>query len=293
MGVFRTFILLAGMTALFVGVGFIIGGETGMMIAFVVALGMNVFAYWNSDKVVLRMYKAVEITPQSQPKLFHMIENLAHNAQIPTPKMYLIQQDQPNAFATGRNPQNAAVALTTGLLQRLNEKEIAGVMAHELAHVKNRDTLIMTITATIAGAIGMLAQFGIFFGGNRSRFGPIAVILIAILAPLAAMLVQMAISRTREYAADRMGAKICGDPMSLATALEKIAAPAQSITNQKAEDNPATAHMFIINPLHARSMDKLFSTHPNTDNRIRELKKLAAEMGTHVSSPVDVKNPWG
>ena len=287
MSTIRTGILLAGMTALFLAVGFMIGGESGMLIAFVVALGMNVFAYWNSDKMVLRMYGAREVDARSAPGFYGIVEQLAHKAQLPMPKVYLIDNPQPNAFATGRNPENAAVAATTGLLQILNQEEIAGVMAHELAHVKNRDTLIMTVTATIAGAISMLANFALFFGGNRGNnpLGFVGAILIMILAPLAAMLVQMAISRTREYGADRMGAEICGKPMWLASALQKLESGAQRVDNQVAEDNPATAHMFIVNPLHARSVDNLFSTHPKTQNRVQKLRELAAEAGQ--------VGPWG
>ena len=291
MNYLKTAILLAGMTALFMGVGFMLGGEAGMLIALVVAAGMNLFAYWNSDKVVLRMYGARQVDRRSAPQLYSVVEQLAANAELPMPKVYVIDNPQPNAFATGRNPENAAVAATTGLLQRLSEEEVAGVMAHELAHVKNRDTLIMTITATIAGAISMLANFGLFFGafggGNRNNpLGIVGVILIAILAPMAAMLVQMAISRSREYEADRIGAEICGRPLWLASALEKISRSAASIDNTAAERNPATAHMFIINPLHAQKVDSLFSTHPNTGNRVSRLRQLAAEMGQGA-------RPWG
>ena len=238
MNYLRTTILLAGMTALFLGVGFMLGGESGMIIALVVALAMNVFAYWNSDKMVLRMYGAREVTRNEAQGLYSIVEQLAESAELPMPKVYIIDNPQPNAFATGRNPENAAVAATTGLLQRLSSEEVAGVMAHELAHVKNRDTLIMTITATVAGAISMLANFGLWFGGgNRNNpLGIVGVILVAILAPFAAMMVQMAISRAREYEADRIGAEICGRPLWLASALEKIAGAAQVIDN----DQPQT-----------------------------------------------------
>ena len=281
MGYARTAILIAGLTALFMGAGFMLGGEGGMLIALMIAVGMNVFAYWNSDKMVLKMYGAQEVTRTEQPEFYDMVAALATQAKLPMPKVYIINEDQPNAFATGRNPENAAVAATTGLLRQLNTNEVAGVMAHELAHVKNRDTLIMTITATIAGALSMLANFALFFGGGDNRNNPlgfVGVILVMILAPMAAMLVQMAISRTREYEADRIGAEICGQPLWLASALDKLDRGARTIDNMKAEDNPATAHMFIVNPLHARSMDNLFSTHPNMANRIERLNDLAAEM---------------
>jgi heat shock protein HtpX len=257
-----------------------------MIIAFLFALGTNAFAYWNSDKMVLRMYGAREVDARSAPGFYGIVEQLAHRAELPMPKVYLIDNPQPNAFATGRNPENAAVAATTGLLDLLDHEEIAGVMAHELAHVKNRDTLIMTVTATIAGAISMIANFALFFGGNRDNpLGLIGTILLMILAPVAAMLVQMAISRTREYGADRMGGQICGQPMWLASALKKLEAGAQRVDNPVAENNPATAHMFIVNPLHMRSMDSLFSTHPKTENRVRALRELAVETGT--------AGPWG
>lgn len=279
----KTALLLAAMTAIFMGVGFVIGGQTGMMIALVVAIAMNFFSYWNSDKLVLSMNHAVEVNESQAPELFAMVRELAGRAQLPMPKVYLIHEDQPNAFATGRNPQNAAVAATTGLLNLLSRDEVAGVMAHELAHVKNRDTLIMTITATIAGAISMLANFAFFFGGNRdnnNHFGWIGMLVTMIVAPLAAMLVQMAVSRTREYAADRMGAEICGNPMSLASALAKLQAGAQRLQNEPAEANPAMAHMFIVNPLSGARMDNLFSTHPATENRIAALRQLAGTMGS-------------
>ncbi|NNE21358.1 MAG: zinc metalloprotease HtpX [Rhizobiales bacterium] len=281
MNIMRTGLLLAGMTGLFLAVGYLIGGQGGMAIAFVVAFGMNAFSYWNSDKMVLRMHGAEEVNARSHPDFFKMIEHLAQRADLPMPKIYIMHQDQPNAFATGRNPENAAVAATTGLLQRLSSEQVAGVMAHELAHIKNRDTLIMTVTATIAGAISMLANFAMFFGG-RGRDNPLGIIgtiAMVILAPLAAMLVQMAISRTREYSADRGGAQICGNPMWLASALNIIAGQAGQIENEAAERNPATAHMFIINPLSGARMDNLFSTHPDTGNRVAALQQMAAEFG--------------
>jgi len=277
MNYLKTTLLLAGMTSLFVGIGFMLGGLTGMLIASGIALTMNVFAYWNSDRMVLRMYGATEVNARSAPNLYRIVHHLSRQANLPMPRVYIIENDQPNAFATGRNPQNAAVAGTTGLLRILSDEEIAGVMAHELAHIQNRDTLIMTITATIAGAISILANFALFFGGNRNNpLGLVGTILIMILAPLAAMLVQSAISRTREYAADRRGAMICGNPLWLAGALEKLQRSAEQIDNPEAENNPATAHMFIVNPLHARSIDNLFSTHPNSANRIAALHHMAA-----------------
>lgn len=278
MNYIKTAMLLAAMTALFMGIGYMIGGQSGMMIALIVAAGMNFFSYWNSDKMVLRMHHAQEVDARTAPELYDMVARLSQNADLPMPKVYLINNPQPNAFATGRNPENAAVAATTGLLNMLSQEEVAGVMAHELAHIKNRDTLIMTLTATIAGAISMLANFAFFFGGNRNNNNPlgfVGVLLAMIVAPMAAMLVQMAISRTREYAADRLGAQICGQPIWLASALSKIAGGVEHIHNPDAEDNPATAHMFIINPLSGERMDNLFSTHPNTANRIAELQKMA------------------
>lgn len=276
----KTGVLLAGLTALFMGVGFMLGGEAGMLIALVFAIGTNAFAYWNADKIVLKMYNAREVTAQSSPGFYSIVEQLARRADMPMPKVYIIDTDQPNAFATGRNPENAAVATTTGLLKILDQEEIAGVMAHELAHVKNRDTLIMTVTATIAGALSMLANFALFFGNNRNNpLGIVGTILIMILAPMAAMLVQMAISRTREYGADKGGAEICGNPMWLARALDKLERGAQAIDNNPAEANPATAHMFIVNPLHAHRVDNLFSTHPKTENRIKKLQELAGILG--------------
>lgn len=286
MGMLRTSLLLAGLTGLFLALGWMIGGQTGMLIALVIALGTNIFAYWNSDQMVLRMYNAQEIDARSAPELYGLVEQLAGRAQLPMPRVYIIDQPQPNAFATGRDPQHAAVAVTTGLMRILSHQELAGVLAHELAHVRNRDTLIMTVTATLAGALGMLANFGLFFGGNRdSQTGIITNILAVILAPMAAMLVQFAISRTREYAADRAGAEICGHPLWLASALQKLEQGARRISNDAAETNPATAHLFIVNPLHGRSFDNLFSTHPSTENRVRALRELAGRTGT--------VGPWG
>jgi heat shock protein HtpX len=241
--------------------------------------------------MVLRLYRARQVDRASAPSLVGIVEQLADNAGLPMPRVYIIDDEQPNAFATGRNPENAAVAATTGLLKRLSAEEVAGVMAHELAHIRNRDTLTMTITATIAGAISMLANFGLFFGGSRNNpLGLFGAILVMILAPLAAALVQMAISRTREYAADRAGAEICGQPMWLASALEKIDRAARGIDNRTAEGNPATAHMFIINPLHSHQVDGLFTTHPRTENRIARLRQLAADMSQAGARP---PRPWG
>ena len=293
----RTAILLAGLTALFLGVGYLIGGTAGAVIALVVAIGINGFAYWNADRIVLQRYRARAATRASAPEFYDIVAELARRADMPMPKVYIIDNPQPNAFATGRNPENAAVAATTGLLQHLTAQEIAGVMAHEMAHVKNRDTLTMTVTATVAGAISMLANFGLFFGGANSRDNPlggIGVLLVAILAPFAAMLVQFAISRSREYEADRVGAEICGNPLWLASALAKLQRGAQVIDNVDAERNPATAHMFIINPLHMRSVDGLFSTHPRTEERIRRLQAMAGQSahagGRRAARP---SGPWG
>ncbi|MEF2071353.1 zinc metalloprotease HtpX [Consotaella aegiceratis] len=288
MNMIKTAMLLAFMTALFMGVGFLIGGSSGMMIAFVIAAAMNLFSYWNADKMVLSMHHAREVDARTAPEYYGIIEGLAKNAGLPMPRTYIIENDQPNAFATGRNPENAAVAATTGLLRRLTPDEIAGVMAHELAHVQHRDTLIMTVTATLAGAISMLGNFAFFFGGNRDNnnpFGFIGVLVAMLVAPLAAMLVQMAISRTREYSADRRGAEICGQPLALASALAKIANAAGRTVNYDAERNPATAHMFIINPLSGQRMDSLFSTHPDTENRIAALQQMAGEIGGRPSAP--------
>lgn len=285
MNYMRTAILLAGLTALFMGVGYLIGGQSGMLLALVVAAGMNLFSYWNSDRMVLSMHGAQEVDERVAPELYRTVRELSSRAGLPMPKVYLMDNPQPNAFATGRNPQHAAVAATTGLLNSLSREEMAGVMAHELAHVKNHDTLTMTITATVAGAISMLAQFGMFFGGGRrdensnGGMGIIGTLLMVVLAPLAAMIVQMAISRTREYAADRMGAEISGQPLALAGALARIENAAHMIGNEAAERNPATAHMFIINPLSGERMDNLFSTHPATENRIAALQELARQMG--------------
>jgi heat shock protein HtpX len=291
MGTLRTGILLAGMTALFLVAGYAMGGEGGMIIALLIALVMNGIAYWNSDKIVLSMYGARQIGPDEVPWLYQMVEQLAGRAGLPMPKVYIIEQDQPNAFATGRDPENAAVAATTGLLRLMSHEEVAGVMAHELAHVKNRDTLISTITATMAGAISMLANMAMWssmFGGNRNNpMGAIGTIAMMILAPMAAMVVQMAISRSREYEADRIGAEICGRPLWLASALERLEQGSRMIDNNAAERNPGTAHMFIINPLHAHAIDGLFSTHPKTAERVARLRAMAGEPNA------DSRGPWG
>ena len=299
MNMIRTAMLLAFMTALFMGVGYLIGGSSGMAIAFVVAAGMNLFSYWNADKMVLRMHNAVEVDEGNAPEYYAIVRDLAARAGLPMPKTYLIQNPQPNAFATGRNPQNAAVAATTGLLERLSHEEVAAVMAHELAHVQNRDTLTMTITATLAGAISMLGNFAFFFGGNRDNNNPlgfVGILVAMIVAPLAAAMVQMAISRTREYSADRRGAEICGNPLWLASALDKIAGAAQRIPNQAAERSPATAHLFIINPLSGERMDNLFSTHPATENRVAALQAMARDgVGRQRAEPADTRGgsgPW-
>jgi heat shock protein HtpX len=283
-GYVRTAVLLAALTALFGVLGFAIAGQQGMILALLFAGGMNLFAWWNSDRVVLRMQNAQPIGPQDAPRLYEITAQLAQRAGLPMPALYVIHEDQPNAFATGRSPSSAAVAVNTGLLNLMREEEVAGVIAHELAHIRNRDTLIMTVTATVAGAISMLANFGMIFGGanrdrNGSPFGPIGMILMLVLAPLAAAVVQMAISRSREYEADRVGAEITGNPLGLASALQRLEGYAHQIQNYGAEANPAAAHMFIINPLSGARMDNLFSTHPSTANRVAALQALAARMG--------------
>ncbi|MGI1662791.1 zinc metalloprotease HtpX [Palleronia sp. KMU-117] len=279
MGYVRTAALLALLTALFAGAGYLIGGVNGALIAFLVAVGMNVFAYWNSDKVALAAHRAEPVPRQAAPELHRMVEELSRNAGIPMPAIYLIPTDQPNAFATGRNPQNAAVAVTRGLMRTLDRRELAGVVAHELAHIRNRDTLVMTIAATIGGAISMLAQFGLLLGsGSRERSGAagaIGALAAVFLAPIAATVIQMMVSRTREYAADRAGAEFTRDPLGLASALRKISGHGHRAMMQTAERNPASAHMFIVNPLTGGGMDNLFSTHPNVENRIAALEAMA------------------
>ena len=276
----KTAVLMAAITALFMAIGGVIGGRQGMTIALIVALGMNFFSYWFSDKLVLRMYNAQEVDESSSPQFYRMVRELANNAGLPMPRVYLINEDAPNAFATGRNPQNAAVAATTGILRVLSERELRGVMAHELAHVRHRDILISTISATMAGAISMLANFAMFFGGRDSEgrsTNPIVGILVMLLAPLAASLIQMAISRAREFEADRGGAEISGDPQALASALQKIHNYAQGIPLETAERHPETAQMMIMNPLSGGGLRGLFSTHPSTEERVERLLAMAAQ----------------
>ncbi len=284
MNMLKTTMLLAALTALFMALGFTIGGKGGAMIALVIAAGMNLFTFWNADKIVLRMHGAREVDARSCPEFVGLVDGLARRAQMPTPRVYIIDSPHPNAFATGRNPANAAVAATTGLLGMLDRDEIEGVMAHELAHVRNHDTLIMTMTATIAGAISMLANFGMFFGGRRDGSQMLATILAVFVAPFAAMIVQMAISRAREYGADRGGAEISGKPRALASALAKLAHGAAHIPNPVVERNPAAAALYIV-PGMKRGGDSLFSTHPATENRIAHLEALANEMGVLTPSP--------
>jgi heat shock protein HtpX len=273
----RTALLMAALSALFLLVGFLIGGETGMMITLLFATATNLFAYWNSDRVLLSIYGARQVDETTSPDLVHLVHQIAGQAGLPTPKVYIVQNDQPNAFATGRNPEHAAVCVTTGLLARVSSEELAGVLAHELSHVRNRDTLTMTITATIAGAISMLANFAFFFGSRRNPLGFIGLIIVAVMAPIAAMLVQMSVSRTREFEADRMGAEISGRPLWLASALQKIDRAAAVTDNPEADANPATAHMFIINPLHGGGLSGLFSSHPSTEERIARLRAMAEQ----------------
>jgi heat shock protein HtpX len=277
----KTTILMAAIVALFGTVGAALGGAGGMMIALMFAAAMNAYAYWFSDKAVLKMYGAQEVgADNSQFRSYYQtVKQLAENAQLPMPKVYVINESQPNAFATGRDPEHAAVAATMGIMQLLSERELRGVMAHELAHVKNRDTLISTISATMAGAIASIAQFGMLFGGGRNGSGernvnPIIGILLMFLAPLAAALIQMAISRAREFEADKAGAEISRDPNALASALEKTHHYAHQITNQTAEAHPETGQMMIINPLSGVSFDSLFSTHPKTAERVARLRAM-------------------
>lgn len=310
----KTFILLAALTALFVGIGYLIGGAVGMVVALALAAALNLVSYWNADKIVMRLYRAQpvdETHPNAVVRAYVAdVVQMAEGAGLPRPVVAIIPSDQPNAFATGRNPENAAVCATSGLLDLLTRDEVRGVMAHELAHVKNRDTLVMTVTATVAGAISALANFALFFGGDRERTGGlIGTLALMLLAPLAAGLVQMAISRTREYEADRIGAEIAGDPHALASALEKIEAYARRIHNPVAERNPASGQLFIINPLAGKGADSLFSTHPATGNRIKALMALGVSMGatpprprpavsaasgtTVPTTPTAPRGPWG
>ena len=301
----KTALLLAGLTGLFMAVGYLLGGQAGMLLALVIAAATNLFAYWNSDRMLLGMYGAQEVDRSTAPELYDMTAKLASRAGLPMPRLYIIHEDQPNAFATGRNPENAAVAVNTGLINLMSQEEVAGVIAHELAHIKNRDTLIMTITATIAGAISMIANFGMLFGNSRenNNQGPgiIASLALMILAPLAAMVVQMMISRTREYAADRLGGEIVGNPLWLASGLQRLEQGVHAIHNARAEYNPATAPLFIINPLSGARMDNLFSTHPNTGNRVQALVEQAQAMGIRDQSYDGLRaartpapsGPWG
>ena len=293
MNLVKTAMLLAGLTALFMAVGAMLGGTTGMILALIVAIGMNAYAYWNSDTLALKSHNARQVTRGSAPELVGMVEDLARNADMPMPAVYVIDNPQPNAFATGRSPEKAAVAATTGIMDMLSREELAGVMAHELAHIKNRDTLIMTVAATVAGALTMLAQFGFMFRGGRDNpFGIIGTMLAVMLAPMAAGMIQMMISRTREYSADRLGGEICGNPLWLASALGKISGMSSRIQMDSAERNPASAHLFIVNPLAGLRMDNLFSTHPAAERRIAELKKQAAEMGRTASVGAQERQ-WG
>jgi heat shock protein HtpX len=294
MNTLRTGILMAAMTGLFLAVGAVLGGGTGVMIAFALVLATNLFAYWNSDKVLLSMYGARQVDAQSAPELYRLVSQLAAQAQLPMPKVFITENPQPNAFATGRNPEHAAVCVTSGLLAQVSQEELAGVLAHELGHVKHRDTLTMTITAVIAGAISMLANMAFFMGGSRDRehpLGMVGMLLVTLLAPIAAVLVQAAISRSREFEADRAGAEITGRPLWLASALGQIERAAEQTPNYPADANPATAHMFIVNPLHGGqsgfNMAGLFATHPSTEERIARLKAMAGADAVPVR-----RGPW-
>ncbi len=290
----RTFLLMAALTGFVGAFGLMLGGEAGLVIALVVAFGMNFLAYWNSDRAVLRMHGARPVDQGSAPELWEMTASMARRAELPMPALHIIETEQPNAFATGRNPENAAVAVTRGLLRNMRREEVAGVVAHELAHIKNRDTLTMTITATLAGAVSMLANFAIFFGGGRDRpLGMVGTIAMMILAPMAAAMVQMAISRVREYEADAEGAAICGNPEWLASALNRLGVLSGRIDNVAAERNPATAHMFIVNPLHMHAVDSLFATHPPVEKRIAELRKLGGSSIRHAPVRQTSGGPWG
>jgi heat shock protein HtpX len=311
MNYMRTALLLAALTGFFLVVGYLLGGRGGLMIALVMALGMNLFAYWNSDQMVLRMANAREVGPQDAPELYGIVQGLVQRAGLPMPKVYIIEEEQPNAFATGRSPEHAAVAVHTGLLNNLSHEEVTGVLSHELGHVKNRDTLTMTMAATLAGAIGFLASFGFFFGGGRDENGrsvnPLVAVAAVILAPLAASMIQMAISRSREFEADRMGAEISGHPEWLASALARLHEGTQAIPNPTAQAHPALAHLYIDNPLSGGGMASLFSTHPPMEERIARLQAMAggrrpspqaASMATRHGGSVpksggERKGPWG
>lgn len=291
----KTAVLLAAMTGIFLAAGYLIGGQNGMVFAFLFALATNAFAYWNADKVLLSMYGAREVDERSAPALYGTVRTLAQRAGLSMPRVYIVDNPQPNAFATGRSPEHAAVAVTTGLIQNLTMEQIAGVISHEMTHIIHRDTLIMTITATIAGAISMLANFAFFFGGGNDRNNPlgvVGVILVALLAPVAAMLVQLAISRGREFEADRGGAEISGHPLWLASALQRLEQAKDQLPNEDAERNPATAHLFIVNPLRGGGMAGLFSTHPSTEERIARLQAMAAATGDR-AAPIAARGPWG
>ncbi|HEX4118133.1 MAG TPA: zinc metalloprotease HtpX [Rhizomicrobium sp.] len=286
MNLFKTAFLMSLLTGLFLVVGALIGGSIGMAIAFVIAAGLNLVAYWNSDKMLLSMYGARQVDASSAPDLVHIVQRLAGQAGLPMPKVFISENPQPNAFATGRSPEHAAVCVTSGLLARVNNEELAGVIAHELGHVRNRDTLTMTMTAVIAGAIGMLANFAFFMGGRRNPLGLVGVLLVTLLAPIAAMLVQSAISRSREFEADRAGAELTGRPLWLADALADIDRSARQTLNAPADANPATAHMFIVNPLHG-GMSGLFASHPPTAERIARLRAMVP------ASDAPQPGPWG
>ena len=302
MNFMRTAVLLAALTAFFLVVGYLLGGRSGLLIALAVALGMNAFAYWNSDQMVLRMSNAREVGPADAPELYGIVQQLAQRAGMPMPRVYIVDEDQPNAFATGRSPEHAAVCANSGLLRRLSHEEVAGVLAHELSHVRNRDTLTMTIAVTLAGAIGMLASFGGFFGGGRDANGnrlvnPIVAIAAMFLAPLGASLVQMAISRSREFEADRSGAELTGHPLWLASALRKLEQGTAQIPNATADAHPALAHLYIANPLSGGGLANLFSTHPSMDERVARLEAMAGQsLGAMSVAPASAStppSPWG
>lgn len=277
----KTAMLLAALTALFMGLGYMFGGSGGAVIALLLAAGMNLFTYWNADKLVLKMHNAREVDATTSPDFYRMVERLAQRANLPMPRVYIVDMPAPNAFATGRNPENAAVAATTGLLKMLDREEVEAVMAHELGHVRNRDTLVMTMVATLAGAIAMISNFALFFGGNRGNSNPLAMLGAVLLAPFAAMIVQMAISRTREFGADKAGAEISGNPRALASALAKISGAAKAMHNPVAQRNPAAAQLYIV----PSGISSLFSTHPATEQRIEALMKLEGPASRGVMRP--------